>query len=165
MRCLIVGGSVAGRSVACLLKDLPGVQSIKLIEASSWEEANTTSSQLKLYTGIWGPSLEILHRYIVPKTLWSRMINPCLQPVSSSGYRSAAGSWLLKPTVGLQPPLTAGQPASLAFINNKQLLDVLTLTMASSDLIRVQYNTVIAEIKVRLIFISPLLCVELPHLT
>ena len=125
MKVTIVGGGVAGKTCAALLRRLPAVESIVLLEGAPCpfqalhpsETVKTFSSAspvASLYTGLWSPSLKILsqlgtyyHRESDPVTGSGKnrnLLNPfgdkiCF--VGKSGYKSVDGDWIAQPSPGI----------------------------------------------------------------
>jgi 2-polyprenyl-6-methoxyphenol hydroxylase-like FAD-dependent oxidoreductase len=88
MNIAIVGGGVAGLSTALLLSQAPAVQSILLLEKPC--------APPSIQVGLWSTALEAVKR-----------TNPALvhdlvrsgRFVSTAGYRSPQGNWLLRTTL------------------------------------------------------------------
>lgn len=102
MRIVVVGNSVAGRSVVSLLARSPlasSITSLHVLDNHPYTASESLSSQF--YTSLWSPSIDILlNKLNIPVDTWNRL--SCA--VEESGYRSQAGQWLAQPSRGLQPP-------------------------------------------------------------
>ena len=109
MNIVIVGGGLAGRTCACLLKDIPLISKIIIIEASTNPRKfnpfdDESSSRLiqyhhhhyTQYTGLWNSAIKILMNMgIDPR------IHEYMSYIKNSGYRSIAGKWLASPSITL----------------------------------------------------------------
>jgi len=145
MNIVIVGGGLAGRTCACLLKDIPLISKIIIIEASTnprkFNSFDDESSSRLLqyhhhhytqYTGLWNSAIKILMNMGVDPR-----IHDYMSYIKNSGYRSIAGKWLASPSITLDHIINRkssfidGIPSddtirpSLGFIANNILLSYL----------------------------------------
>jgi 2-polyprenyl-6-methoxyphenol hydroxylase-like FAD-dependent oxidoreductase len=130
MNIVIAGGGLAGLATAVVLRKLPFVKSIVILEkavvsvySSSKSESGDVIRDENInnhhrYNGLWSPALQCLQSM----GIYSK-IERYLQGVRSSGYKDVSGRWLAKPFIGLLPP---PNDPSLAFIANNHLLKALT---------------------------------------
>jgi len=120
MKVIVVGGGVAGLSVAKALTRLPLIASVKIIDNAATDDRRLIDNT---YTGLWNPSLSILSKYGVD-------IEKNICYVKKSGYRSTDGRWLAQPRKGLG--IDYHKEPCLGFIKDKDLLTALVSSLPSS---------------------------------
>ena len=115
MNVVIAGAGVAGLAAAAVLRRLPFVKAILILEPSRFSSEAQAQLECDLasdvqldscrasvphhYNGLWSPAISCLQSLGI-----YRHISNKLHPVRRSGYKDVSGRWLAQPTVGLQEP-------------------------------------------------------------
>ena len=141
MRVLVVGGGIGGLTTAIALRRKGHV--VTLIEKRGrLKSLSDNMRKTTKYVGLWSPSLKCLHSLDV----YDKIIND-LEFVGKSGYKDPTGRWLMNPKVGLtNTPLQGSKSASLGFINEDLLMNVLTDQCIALN-VNLQYNESFSHVK------------------